>query len=257
VGVADDGALRSPAVRDTLDKVLRSLDDVGDVGALILSGELEQMAEPHRVLAGLSAWALDHGSPTLVVTVTNVAHFDRGLDLLCGTWSGATADGTGGPGIHRFTGDVLLALLERCGWSLVERDDDQSVRSGSYDEELEDSIPEEMLGALRVLAETYNPYAAVREFVWALEPVPVAAPPRTLDEAIAPRPDVTRELPDGIRHPVDEYLASVGIVASEVNRRAVNLRRTPPPRWKRAVHRTVYSSATGTKLYDGVRRWFR
>ena len=162
-----------------------------------------------------------------------------------------------GAGIHQFTGDALSALLERCGWSLVERDDDESVRSGSYDEELEDSIPEEMLGALRVLAETYNPYAAVREFVWAAEPVPVAAPPCTLAEAVEPRPGDARALPDGIRHPVDEYLASVGIVASEVNRRAVNLRRTPPPRWKRAVHRTVYSSATGTRLYDGVRRWFR
>ena len=257
VGVADEGALRSPGVHGALDKVLRSLDDIGAIGALILPGELEQMAEPHRVLAGLSAWALEHGSPALVVTVSNIAHFDRGLALLCGEWPGTTGGRRERSGGHPLTGDALLAMLERCGWSLVARSDDESVRSATYDEGLEDSIPEEMLGALRILAETYNPYAAVREFVWALQPVAVATPPRTLGEATAPLADDDRELPDRLRHPVDDYLASVGIVASEINRRAVSLRRLPPPRWKRAVQRTVYSSSTGATLYDSVRRWLR
>ena len=66
---------------------------------------------------------------------------------------------------------MLEGLLERCGWRRIEVDNVLSVRSGAWDAATLDSIPEEMVGALRVLSEAYNPYWAVERFVWALAPM--------------------------------------------------------------------------------------
>ena len=75
-------------------------------------------------------------------------------------------------------------MFERCGWRVVARDDFSTVRTDQYDAELNDGLPVEMIGALRVLSETYNPNAPVQQFVWAMRPVPVAAPPTTFLEAV-------------------------------------------------------------------------
>jgi Glycosyltransferase WbsX len=234
-------------------------DLVGDdrVGALLLLDRLEQLVEPHELLADLSAWALDHGEPVLVVSVPNVAHFDLGLRLLCGDWTPGQPQLGGGAPVHFFTESALERLVERCGWRIVARDDFDRANSDGRDVELEDSIPEEMVGALRVLSQTYNPQSTVEQFVWALTPVKIDAPPTSFAAAVAPPPPTDeRELPPEQRHPVYDYMASMGIVASEINRRAVAIRRKPRPRWKRVILDRVNASPRTAGAYKQLRRWF-
>ncbi len=235
------------------EKTAQALDEVGDVGAIVLLDGIQRIAEPHRFLNSLSRWALTHGEPALLISVPNVAHFDRGLRLLCGEWSGS--DGPAGDvgDLHQFTAVTLRRLVERSGWIVADSNDLESVRSGLYDEDLDNSIPEEMAGALRVLSETYNPQWAVREFVWALTPINVPSPPLTFSEAIAPDEDEVRTLPGLRGHPVENYLASIGIVASEINRRdgtrkrrRRRIQRHPRyVRWKETIYRVVGVTSAG------------
>jgi Glycosyltransferase WbsX len=237
--------------------VQAGLEGHGQAGAVVLLDRIGRVAEPHRLLSELSAWALANGEPTLVVSVPNVAHFDVGLRLLCGDWEPAGTGRAGEPAAHFFTEPGLTRLVERCGWRVVDRDDFRRVRSDQHDTELEDSIPEEMVGALRILSETYNPESTIEEFVWALAPVPLDSPPRSFAAAIAPPPaEEERDLPKAIRHPVYDYLASVGVVASETNRRAVALRRQPRPRWRRAFLEAVNANPRTAEAYKRLRRWF-
>jgi hypothetical protein len=227
------------------------------IGALLLLDRLEQLDEPHELLTDLSAWALDHGDPVLVVSVPNVAHFDVGLRLLCGDWAPGQPEPAGGTPVHFFTESALERLVERCGWRVVAREDFDRANSEGRDVELEDSIPEEMVGALRVLSQTYNPQSTVEQFVWALTPVKIEARPTSFAAAIEPpAPIDEREFPPEQRHPVYDYMASMGIVASEINRRAVAIRRKPRPRWKRAILDRVNATPRTADAYKQLRRWF-
>ena len=85
-----------------------------------------------------------------------------------------------------FTKETLERMFERCGWRVVARDDFEAVRTDQYDEELNDNLPLEMVGALRTMANTLNPDTAVQQFVWALKPFPVANPPESFLQAVAP-----------------------------------------------------------------------
>jgi hypothetical protein len=227
------------------------------IGALLLLDRIDQLAEPHELLADLSAWALDHGEPILVLSVPNVAHFDVGLRLLCGDWAPGLPGAAGGAPVHFFTESALEQLVGRCGWRVIARDDFDRANSDGRDVELEDNIPEEMVGALRVLAQTYNPQSTVEQFVWALTPVKVETRPTSFAAAVQPPPPTDdRDLPPEQRHPVYDYLASVGIVASETNRRAVAIRRKPRPRWKRVILDRVNANPRTADGYKRLRRWF-
>ena len=71
-------------------------------------------------------------------------------------------------------------MFERCGWRVVARDDFVAVRTDQYDGELNDELPLEMVGALRALAESYNPQRrrpAVRLGPGALPRQPTRRPP--------------------------------------------------------------------------------
>ena len=125
-------------------------------------------------LAALSAWAVDHNSPRLFISVPNAAHFDRGIGLLLGDWP-LRGPASGGMSSN-FTKATLERTLEQCGWLRIDEENVLAVRSEEWDEETFNGIPEELVGALRVLSETYNPYSAVERFVWALSPTRVREP---------------------------------------------------------------------------------
>jgi hypothetical protein len=210
-----------PALTD-LSTVLPALDEVGataTVSALALFDRIDRLAQPQLLLAALSAWSLKHGEPALVVSVSNVAHFDSGLALLSGRWDGS---GSGsGDVLHHFTGPELGRLLQRCGWRVVARNDVAGLRSDHYDPDLIDGLPVEMVAALRILSETFNPHASVQRFVWVLAPFAIDAPPATFAEAVGEEED-PEEGGSAFRdtRAVRDYLESVGLVASETNRRA-------------------------------------
>ncbi len=239
-----------------------SLDELGDIGTLLLVDSIEQIPQPQELLAGLSGWALKHGEPMLVVSVPNVAHFDLAMRLLCGRWDLAEAGLVDSTHLRFFTEATLRRLLERSGWQLVARDDLQALRSDQYPASVNDELPEEMVGAMRVLSQGYNPNWAVQRFIWALSPQPVKNPPASYLDAVGPRSERANDprLSHEGAYAIRNYLSSVGLVASETNRRlAESLRRhqAPLPLWKRSVLRTVYSSPRSAAAFKKVYGWLR
>ena len=118
-----------------------------------------------------------------------------------------------------------------------------------------------MVGALRVMADAYNPYTSVEKFVWALQPFPAKDPPETFLEAVESPPHGDQEAPADEEGTValDRYLTSIGLVATESNRRAAARRKAqgPLPPWKNAVLGRIARSpridAAFKKAYGRVR----
>jgi 2-polyprenyl-3-methyl-5-hydroxy-6-metoxy-1,4-benzoquinol methylase len=254
-----------------LDAVRGALDGIDHVGGLMLLDVLEHLMQPQELLTALSAWAVEHGRPTLVVSVPNVSHFDVALRLLCGRWIPTTMGLLDSTHIRFFTEETLTNLVRRTGWEIVARDNFSVIKGDQYDAALTDAMPPEMIGALRVLSDAENPNAAVQQFVWALRPVPLDQPPASYLEAVAPS---EAEIQRGARSDmstVRNYLASAGILASEAARRAIasgyghhgsggmdsmglNERLT---HLKRATLREVYKNPRRGRAFQRAYGWFR
>ena len=181
---------------------------------------LQHLHEPQELLSALSTWAMDHGEPTLVASVPNVAHFDVGLRLLCGRWIPTESGLLDSTHIRFFTEETLANLFERTGWELVARADYLDLRSDQYDPRLADAMAMETIGMIRVLAASINPNASVNQYVWALRPVRVEHPPSSYLDAVGLTESQRQEEPRGDLRAVDNYLASVGLLAGEGNRRS-------------------------------------
>ena len=234
------------------------LDQLHNVGALMMLDVIEHLTQPQQLLSGLSAWSLKHGEPALVVSVPNVAHFDLGLRLLCGQWNPTETGLLDSTHLRFVTETTLQRMFERCGWKVVARNNFSTAKSDQYDLDLNDGLPTEMIGALRMLSEAYNPHAAVQQFVWALKPLPINAVPGSYIEAVGD----TERLGASNSHTnaemmVSTYLESVGLLASETNRRAAKQLRSPHPRLaqrgRQALVRTVSRSPRTTAALKKVR----
>jgi hypothetical protein len=254
---------------DNPDSQLATLNDVEKVGAMIALDLVENLPEPQDLLATLSEWSLKHGEPLLVISVPNVSHFDVGLRLLCGQWSPQASGSLQDTDLRFFTRTYLERLVERCGWQIVAQDDLCAVRSAQHDTNIDDLLPVEMVGALRVLAEAQNVDAYVERFVWALRPVPITDPPSSFLDAIGySRVERTTMSDENVRV-VNDYLVSVGLIASETNRRAAKSRRLaaelrrwgnpddPLPTWKRKLLGTVKFSPRASAAFQRAHRRLR
>ena len=249
--------------------VLSALNDIDKVGALIVLDLVEHLPEPQDLLTALSEWCLKHGEPLLVISVPNVSHFDIGLRLLCGRWSPPATGSLQDTDLRFFTRTSLKRLVERCGWQIVAQDDLSAVRSDQYDANIDDLLPVEMVGALRVLAEAQNLDAYVMRFVWALRPVPPTDPPLSFLDAIESSGVERTDVPDENVRALNDYLLSVGLIASETNRRAARSRRLaaeqrrwgdsddPLPPWKRMLLRTLRFSPRTSAAFQRAYRRFR
>jgi 2-polyprenyl-3-methyl-5-hydroxy-6-metoxy-1,4-benzoquinol methylase len=242
-----------------LEALQATLDAVDDVGAFMLLDVLEHLIEPQQLLAALSDWSLKHGNPLLVVSVPNVAHFDIGLRLLAGTWEPRATGLLDSTHLRFFTEQTLERMTERCGWRIIARNDFSAVQSDQYDPELNEELPVEMVGALRVLADSYNPHASVKQFVWAMQPVPVPDPPESFLQAVETPPQADASGVAGDDLALRRYLTSIGLVATESNRRTAARRsaRGPVPQWKSSVlsrlSRSPRMDAAFKKAYGRLR----
>jgi hypothetical protein len=251
-----------PASFQDVASLKQNLDGFDEIAAVLLVDVLQHLADPQELLAALAAWSLDHGSPPLLVTVPNVAHVDMALQLLCGQFE---VEGTGAldpANLRFFTEDTLQRLVERSGWRVVGRDDLNSLFSEEYDEGLRVGLPEELVAALQATAQAVNPNWSVSHFVWALEPCPQGVAPSSYAEAVAPTVQGTAPSIDpAASAAVADYLASVGLVVSETNRRAVIAQRSgtgPSPSLpKQMVLSFAYGSprraAAFKRLYERLR----
>ena len=243
-----------------LDALQSTLDGVDDVGAFMLLDVIEHLTQPQQLLSTLSTWSMKHGNPLLVVSVPHVAHFDLGLRLSVGSGSPPR------PGCS--TAPISASSPRRpCrGWSSAaagrwwHRAISAPFGSDQYDPELNDSLPVEMIGALRVLSETHNPNAAVQQFVWAMRPVPVPEQPTTYLEAVGRPEGPGSESQDHLHdRSISDYLVSVGLIASESNRRIVSSQPShiysgmTLPVWKQRVLRyPLRRPSAGRILQEGL-----
>jgi hypothetical protein len=255
-----------------LDALHATLDGLEPVGTFLALDVLEHLVQPQQLLASLSDWALKHGEPTLVVSVPNVSHFDLGFRLLSGQWTPTETGMLDSTHLRFFTAATLERMLRRCGWSVVARENYETLRTDQYDTELNDRLPAEIVSALRMLADTSNPDSAVQQFVWALKPFPVADPPETFLEATRPPEQEASDTGsdgDGAPVPVDEvalalrtYLMSVGLIASEKSRRSEGLpaeMMSYPglPRWKQVTLELVHRNKRSAELFQRAYRRLR
>ncbi|MBF6555682.1 MAG: glycoside hydrolase family 99-like domain-containing protein [Acidimicrobiales bacterium] len=252
-----------------LDAVQSTLDELGHVGALLLLDVIEHLTQPQQLLSALSAWSLKHGEPALVVSVPNVSHFDLGIRLLCGQWNLTETGLLDSTHLRFFTEEMLEHMFERCGWRVVSRDNFETVHTDQYDEDLNDGLPAEMVGALRVLAASHNPNTSVQQFVWALKPFPVKTPPATYLEAVgsgdADGERFSKAKGTKGSRAVDQYLVSVGLLASEHSRRGHRGVRYLPdftqsellPAWKRRALTLAYRSPRSAAFFQRVYRRVR
>ena len=219
-----------------VDSLLHRLDDGGEPGALLLNGCLERWSEPHRVLPALSNWACQHGGPALVASVANIAHFDTGLLLLCGRWDGAEGEAT-----RAYTRRMLEQLFERCGWTMVADDDRSSVLSPHHPAALTEELPEAMTGALRVLAQAYNPDWAVEHFVWAMTPVGADDVPASFADAVGGPTEVTvADLSPDAPLAVNQYFSSIGLLSGPTHLQVENrLRRSRTQTVRKRIRRAL------------------
>jgi hypothetical protein len=258
---SEQAALRSlgidvvPGTFTDVASLKATLDGVDNVGGVLLVEVLQHLADPQELLTALAAWALDHGSPSLVITVPHVAHMDMGLKLLCGHFEVQQSGPLHPANLRFFTEETLQRLVDRSGWDVVRRDDLHSLYSEEYEAGLRTGLPEEMMGALQATAQAVNPNWSVTHFVWALEPRPVDMAPTSYGEAVVPtEPTPTSSIGPETTAEVAAYLASVGLVVSETNRRAViaernRLSENSVYHLKQAMLKFVYSSPRRTALF--------
>jgi 2-polyprenyl-3-methyl-5-hydroxy-6-metoxy-1,4-benzoquinol methylase len=253
--------------------VLAAADTVERVGAFMLLDVIEHLLQPQDLLGALSEWALKHGEPLLIVSVPNVAHFDIAFRLLCGRWIPTETGLLDSTHIRFFTEETLTNLLERTGWELVARDDFSVIRSDQYDTKLTDALAVETIGMLRMLSANENRNASVQQYVWALRPVPVDKPAATYFEAVGLSDEQRDRNPSDQLWAVDNYLASVGLLASEGNRRSIERGyglnyggsggdggRALHQRlghYKQVVLREAYKNPRRARVFQRVYRWMR
>jgi hypothetical protein len=239
-----------------------TLDDIDGIGGILLTDVLQHLVDPQELLTALAAWSLEHGSPPLIVTVPHITHVDMALQVLCGRFEVRDAGPLSAANVRFFTEDTLQRLLERSGWRMQHRADVHSLYSEQYDAGLSDGLPEELVGALQTTAQAINPNWSVTHFVWALGPVPLDMAPSSYGEAVARREPLSAgSIKPAASGAVADYLASVGLVVSETNRRALEARRKAADGSslslpKRAVLKVIYSSprraATFRRAYGRV-----
>jgi hypothetical protein len=239
------------------------LDGMEHIGAILLVDVLQHLAEPQELLDALSSWSRSNGCPPLVIATPNVTHVDMAFQMIAGRFDVQEAGVLGASNLRFFTEETLQRLIERSGWRLARRQDLHALFSEAYDEGLRDALPEELVGALQTTAQALNPNWSVAHFIWVLEPQSVELAPSTYEEAIAP---ATRPGPASIdpaaAAAVSDYLASVGLVVSETNRRAVIAQRLPSgppplPRSKQLMLRVAYGSPRRAAAFKRVYNRFR
>ncbi|MDQ2783775.1 MAG: methyltransferase domain-containing protein [Chloroflexota bacterium] len=148
----------------------KTLDAIGSAKAYLLIDVLEHLEHPETVLQSLAAYAREHGSPYLLISVPNVSHRDVAYNLLGGHWNITDTGLLDRTHLHFFAAPSLLKLLTASGWQLVTRDDFTLRHSDQYDAQ---SLlhNESLLGDfLRYVSDTFNPDNQINQFLWLLKP---------------------------------------------------------------------------------------
>lgn len=162
-------------VTDT-DALRATLDVIGETKAYCLVDVLEHLGNPGAPLQFLSAYALAHGSPYLVISVPNVGHRDVAYHLLAGNWNETETGLLDKTHLRFFTGPSLRGLLAESGWDLVARADFSLAESDQHDAASILHGDTQIGDFLRYVSDTFNPDNTVNQFIWLLKPRAAVGP---------------------------------------------------------------------------------
>jgi hypothetical protein len=265
VATSSRHALRLPGhrvVQGTLadpTSVKAVLDGMEEIGAILLLDVLQHFAEPQELLEALSTWSRSNGCPPLVIATPNVTHVDMAFQMIAGRFDVQEAGVLESSNLRFFTEATLQRLVERSGWRLVRRHDLHALFSEAYDEGLRDALPEELVGALQTSAQALNQNWSVAHFVWVLEPHVVELAPSTYEEAVVPATPGHESIHPKTTVAVFDYLASVGLLVSEKNRRTVAAERAASelPLSKQVMLKVIYASPRTAAAFKRVYNRFR
>jgi Glycosyltransferase WbsX len=262
VTLTSPGLVVVPGTFTDVASLKSTLDDLGQIGAVLLVDVLQHLAEPQQLLTALAKWSRDHGTPPLLITVPHVAHVDVAMQVLCGHFDVHDTGPLGPTNLRFFTEDTLRRLVERSGWRVTGTEDLHSLYSENYDVGLRDGLPPEMVGALQATVEAVNPNWSVTHFVWALEPHVVDIGPSSYGEAVTTAGPPEEFIDPIASAAISEYFASVGLVTSEANRRAADIAATIAANYaaaqrslsapKRAMIKFMYSSPRRAAAFKRV-----
>ena len=121
--IADTGALA-----DSLEGVLAGRQLAG----ITLLDVIGHLASPSDLLAALADLANRHIGVPLVVTVSNVSHFDLAAKLLCGRWDVNAGGLLAESHLSLFAPGTLEVELRRAGWGEIKADDLSAPRSDQH-----------------------------------------------------------------------------------------------------------------------------
>lgn len=183
--MAEQGLSCSECDLTDLAKVKTILDTFDNIAAFCLLDVIEHLVNPQDLLTLLSECALRQKSAFLVVSVPNVTHIDLGLKLLLGRWEVTPSGLLDSTHLRFFSSESLAALLENCGWRLVERRDYLLPATDQNPAVLLSRTPASVVNTIKVVAEAANPYCQVHQFIWILEPVPLEVKPKSYLDALS------------------------------------------------------------------------
>ena len=161
------------------------------LAAITLVDVIDHLARPCELLTALADMAKGHTGAPLIVSVSNVSHFDLAAKLVCGRWDVTATGLLNESHLSFFAPGSLEAEFRRAGWGEIKSDDFATLRT---DQHFPESLPvlsagtplHDFLFAVRAQS---APGALVSQFVRAFQPVAagelLAGPPdaRALSEA--------------------------------------------------------------------------
>jgi hypothetical protein len=102
------------------------------LAAITLLDVLEHLAHPGDLLTALADMASRHAGAPLVVSVSNVSHFDLAAKLLCGRWDVTPTGLLNETDLSLFAPGTLEAEFRRTGWRQIKADDFAIARSDQH-----------------------------------------------------------------------------------------------------------------------------
>ncbi len=158
------------------DALVASLEEVlagRQLAAITLLDVIDHLAHPAELLIALAEMANGHTGAPLVVSVSNVSHFDLAAKLVCGRWDVTPTGLLNESRLSLFAPESLAAEFRRAGWGEIKADDFATLRTDQHFPEslaaLSAGTPlHDFLFTVRVQS---APGALVSQFVRAYQPV--------------------------------------------------------------------------------------
>ncbi len=156
--------------------LVASLEEVlagRQLAAITLLDVIDHLAHPAELLVALAEMAKGHTGAPLVVSVSNVSHFDLAAKLVCGRWDVTPSGLLNESHLSLFAPESLAAEFRRAGWGEIKADDFATLRT---DQHFPESLAALSAGTplhdfLFTVRAQSAPGALVSQFVRAYQPV--------------------------------------------------------------------------------------